>query len=61
MSTETVNEKRQELISALACALNTLRGEAGGYSPEEKKKAINTLQQLYQTQLNMPVGYLGKE
>lgn len=37
----------QDEINALNCALMTLRGEGGGFSPDEKQKAIDTLQRLF--------------
>ena len=36
----------QQLINALACALASLRGTAGGYSPVEKAEAVVELEKL---------------
>jgi hypothetical protein len=33
----------RELINALFCAINVLRGTAGGFSPHEKANAITVL------------------
>lgn len=42
----------QDLISALACAVAMLDGSGGGYSPDERKKSKNVLQQLYQQKMD---------
>jgi hypothetical protein len=34
----------RELINALFCAVNMLRGTAGGFSPHEKKNAADALE-----------------
>lgn len=35
-----------DLINALFCAINTLQGTDGGFSPHEKQNAINILFQI---------------
>lgn len=34
----------RDLINALFCAINVLRGTAGGFSPHEKANAITALE-----------------
>lgn len=36
----------KDLVNALFCALESLRGNAGGFSPHEKQNAIEKLQFL---------------
>lgn len=38
----------EQQLNALACALATMRGTAGGYSPREHDAAITELQSMYE-------------
>ncbi len=48
----------RELINALHCAINALRGTAGGFSPHEKANALDALE----LELNrlLAEGYIAK-